>query len=68
MNTRTQTDLWIYRLVVVLGLTAMLSAAGILTFIMAGWPVPKILLALGLVAGAGLVKLLISPLNRRLFE
>ena len=68
MNTRMQTDAWIYRTIIVLGSIYAVSVVGIITLAIMGQPMPEILIALGLVAGAGLVKLLASPLNRGLFK
>ena len=69
MNTRMQTDAWIYRIVVVLGLTVIMSVIGSMTLASIGLPMPEPLIALGLVAAGGLARLLIpSPLNIRSFE
>jgi hypothetical protein len=64
MKTRMQTDVWIYRIVIVLGVIAVISIAGEIVLTLMGWPMPEILFALGAVAVAGLIRLLISPLNR----
>ena len=66
MNTRLQTDVWIYRIFVVLG--AIFVASGIATIVLRfiGLQLPGILYALGAVALGGLVRLSISPLNREL--
>ena len=66
MNTRPQSGAWIDRLRIVLGLAVMASMASATALILLGKPIPDLLLALGTVAGAGLVNLLISPLNREL--
>jgi len=64
MNTRTQTDVWIYRIVIVLGLTVGVSVVSAITLALMGQPMPKLLIALGLVAVGGLARLLVpSPLN-----
>ena len=68
MNTHTKTDTWIYYLSIVLGLTVTASVLGTITLLLFGQSISEILLALGTVAGAGLVNLLISPLNRELFD
>lgn len=68
MKTRIQTDTWIYRTVIVLGSTLAATVAGSFALLLMGQPTSELLIALGSVAGAGLVKLLISPLNRGLFE
>jgi hypothetical protein len=66
MTTRTQTDVWIYRIAIVLAVISITSVIGAITLTMVGWPMPDILVALGTVAGAGLARLLVSPLNRGL--
>lgn len=66
MNTHTKTDAWIYYLVIVLGLTVAASVVGSIMLLLLGRSIPNLLLVFGTVAGAGLVKLLISPLNREL--
>ena len=68
MKTCIQTDTWISRAVIVLGLILVASVAGIFILMMAGQPMPEILVALGSVATGGLIRLMISPLNRKLFE
>jgi len=68
MNTRTQTDIWINRIVVALALIVTTSAVAIIVMRVIGWPMPEILVALGAVAGAGLARLLISPLTRGLYD
>jgi hypothetical protein len=68
MNTRLQTDAWISRTVIVLGLILVASVAGILILMITGHPLPEILVALGFVATGGLIRLLISPLTPRLME
>jgi uncharacterized integral membrane protein len=66
MNTRLQTDVWIYRIFVVLG--AIFVASGIATIVLRfiGLQLPEILYALEAIALGGLVRLSISPLNREL--
>ena len=64
MNIRMRTDAWMSRTVIVLGLILVSSVAGILILRIAGQPVPEILAALGCVATAGLIRVLISPLNQ----
>ena len=66
MNTRLQTDVWIYRIFVVLG--AIFVASGIATIVLRfiGLQLPELLYALGAVALGGLVRLSTSPLNREL--
>ena len=67
MNTQMKTNPWIYHLVIVLGLTVAASVVGSIMLLLLGRPIPNLLLVFGTVAGAGLIKLLISPLNRELF-
>ena len=66
MNTQMKTDRWVFSLVIVLGLTLTASVVGTLSLWLLGRSLPDLLLALGTVAGAGLVNLLISPLNHEL--
>lgn len=68
MNTGLQTDTWISRAAIVLGLILATSVAGILILRMADQPMAEILVALGFVAAGGLIRLLISPLTLRLME
>ncbi len=63
MNSHMNTDIWFYYLAIVLGLITAVSALGILILTLLGQPVSGVLLVLGLVAVAGLVRLLISPLK-----
>ena len=60
MNILMQTDAWISRTVIVLGLILLASVTGILIQRIAGQPVPEILVALGLVATGDSIRLLIS--------
>ena len=66
MNTRLQTDIWIHRILFVLGIVAIVSAVVSIALTAMSQPVLEIIPALGLVAVSGLVRLLISPLNREL--
>ena len=68
MNTRLQTDTWVSRTVIVLGLILVGSVAGILILMITGQPLPEILVALGFVATGGLIRVLISPLTSKLRE
>lgn len=63
MSTRTQTDVWISRIAIVLGVIAVISIASFIVFLMVGWPLLKILVALGAVSVAGLVRIWTSSLN-----
>ena len=63
MNSNMNTDIWIYYLAVVLGFITSVSALGTLILTIMGQPVSELLLVLGLLAVAGLVRLLISPLK-----
>jgi hypothetical protein len=67
MNTRMQTDSCIYRTLPVLGLIAVVSAIGMVILTIMVQPMSELLVALGLIATSGLMKLLISLLNRGLF-
>ena len=68
MNTRIQTDIWISRIVLVLGLILAASVAGILILMITNQSSSEIFVALGFVAIGGLSRLLISPLNSGLLE
>jgi hypothetical protein len=57
-----------YRAIVVLGSFTVVSVIGMIILTITGQPLPELLISLGIVAGAGLVELLSSPLNRELFE
>jgi len=64
MKIRMQTDAWIHRIVIVLGLILVSSVAGTLIRTTTGQPIPEIFIALGAVAAGSLVRLSISPLNQ----
>jgi hypothetical protein len=66
MNTHLQTDVWIRRLLVALGLTMAASVTVTIVLTVMGRPLLEILPALGVVAVGGLSRLLISPLSREL--
>ena len=68
MKMYIQSDSWIYSTFIVLGTILILSAAGVIFLIVMWHSISEILVALCIVAGAGLAKLFISPLNRSLFE
>ena len=68
MNTRIQTDIWISRIVLVLGLILAASVAGVLILMITNQSSSEIFVALGFVAIGGLSRLLISPLNSGLLE
>jgi hypothetical protein len=63
MNTRIHTDIWISRIVLVLGLILAASVAGVLILMITNQSSSEIFVALGFVAIGGLSRLLISPLN-----
>lgn len=65
MKVHTQPDVWLYRIVVVLGLTVVVSVAGTIALAMAGKSTPEVIVALGSAGIGGLAGLLTpSPLNR----
>ena len=65
MNTRMQTDAWMYRIAVVLALMLAASLAGILILTIMDQPVSKLFFVVGLVAASGLARILIpSPWSR----
>ena len=68
MNTSIQTDTWISRIVIALVLILVASVAGILILMVMGHPLPELLVALGLVATGGLIRVLVSPLTPKFME
>lgn len=69
MNTRLQTDTWIYHLGIVLVWILVASLVGVLILTIMKRPVPELFYVLGSVAGSGLTRLLIpSPLNQGRLE
>ena len=64
MKTRMQTDTWIQWTKLALGIILVVSIADFAISALMRQPMPGLLVALGFVSGAGLGKLLISPLNR----
>lgn len=59
-----KTNSWISFSVVVLGVITAASAMSTLVLSLLNQPLPKAIITIGLVALAGLVRLLISPLNQ----
>jgi xanthine/uracil permease len=68
MKHRIQSDTWIFRTILVLGVLLMMSFIAVITSLVMGQSMPKLLAALGVVAIAGLIQLLISPLNQHLSQ
>lgn len=65
MNTRMETDAWMYRIALVLALLLAASLAGILVLTIMDQPVPELFFVVGLVAASGLARMLIpSPWSR----
>ena len=66
MKTRTQKDIWLFRIVVIaLGLCVLSSLIGAIVLAAKGLDTPELLVALGSAAVGGLAGLLApSPLNR----
>ena len=65
MRNQLQNDIWLYRLVAVLGLTVVGSITGAIVLALSGQSKPEVLVALGSAAIGGLDGLLApSPLNR----
>jgi hypothetical protein len=58
----------VYRVVIVLGLIAAVSVAGILTLGITGQHLSELLVAVSVISTGGLSRLLISPLNSGLLE
>lgn len=68
MNAHIQTDIWKHQIVVVLGLTVIMSVFGTVVMVLMRRPVPELIIALGSVAASGLSRLLIpTPLDRELY-
>jgi len=68
MNANNQTSGWINRMVIIFGTIAVGSLVAIISMTITGQSIPGIIAALGLVALAGLVRLLVSPLNQELLQ
>ena len=68
MKLRVLTNTWISRTILVLGITLVISILLIIATLWMGRSMPEFLAALGVIAIAGLVRLLISPLNRDLSQ
>ena len=68
MKTRNQTDNWIYYTTVVLGFVLVTSIASMIVLMFLKQSMSELFVALGIVAGAGLAKLMISPLYRGLIK
>jgi hypothetical protein len=66
MNTHMQTGIWIFRTIIVLGTTLTVSIVSLLILAIMEHPLPDLLVALGVVSGACLAKLLISPISQEL--
>jgi hypothetical protein len=65
MRNQLQNDIWLYRLVAVLGLTVVGSITGAIVLALSGQSTPEVLVALGSAAIGGLAgPLAPSPLNR----
>ena len=65
MRNQLQNDIWLYRLVAVLGLTVVGSITGAIVLALGGQSTPEVLVALGSAAIGGPAGLLApSPLNR----
>jgi len=64
MKTQMQTDAWIFYTTIVLGSILLTSISGMLIIICVKHSVSELLVALGIVAGACLAKLIISLLYR----
>jgi len=67
MNTHIQTRVWVHRFAVVLGTFVVVSLVGIIALTIIGGHIHEVVIVFGLVAMTGMVRLLISPLNRNLF-
>lgn len=63
MNSRTQTDIWIDRVAIVLGLIIVASILGVIVLAMITTPGMEFFGMLAVVSLAGLGRLFASPLN-----
>ena len=68
MNARMQTDTWISRTVMMLGLILLSSVAAILIRTTAGQPIPEIFVTLGFVATGGLIRVFVLLLTSNLIK
>lgn len=68
MDTRTQTGIWIYWMVIVLGIFMVASLMAIIILQVMGQPLSELLISLGFIATGGLIRVLISPLTPKLME
>jgi archaellum biogenesis protein FlaJ (TadC family) len=69
MQNHTQTDTWIYRITIVLGLIVVISVVGAIILALMGKPIPETLIVMAVVAMGGLARILVpSLLNIGLFE
>lgn len=64
MNTRRSSDIWIFNCAIVLGLIAAASVVGTLILTIMGQPLSDVVTWPGILAAAGLGRLLISPFNQ----
>jgi len=64
MNTHIHTNNWVHRFAVVLGIFVVGDLVGTIALTIMGGHIHEVAIVFGLVAMAGLVRLLISPLNQ----
>lgn len=63
MNTRIQSDTWMHRIMIVLGLIVIVSVIGAITMVaVLNQPISELLIVPGIVAAAGLVRMLMPSL------
>ena len=63
MNTYIHTDAWVHRIMIALGLIAILSAVGAITMVaVLHQPISELLIASGIAAAVGLVRMLLPTL------
>ena len=65
MHTRMTSDAWAFNCAIVLGFITVASTMGTLMLAILGQPLSEVIIGLGVLAAAGLARLLISPLNQR---
>lgn len=68
MNVYKKSSVWIFRTIIVFGSIVAGSLVDIIAMTITGQSIPGIIATLGLVALAGLVRLLVSPLNQELLQ
>jgi len=66
MNIHIHMTSWMYRTMIILGFILFTGVISVIILLLTHQSTPELLVTMSYVAGAGLTKLLISPLNRGL--